>query len=48
LGYIDDAIINQREFYELPKDIEFFPEDLENERVFLERILESENGYYFC
>ncbi len=43
LGYIDDITINQREFDELPKDIEFFPEDLENGRVILEGILESEN-----
>ncbi len=43
LGYIDDITINQREFDELPRDIEFFPEDLKDERVILEGILESEN-----
>lgn len=42
LGYIDDISINNREFTSLNKrTIEFYPEDLKDEKIIIEGLLES-------
>ena len=41
VGYIDDITINDREFDELPEEIEFYPEDLQDSKVYISGILES-------
>lgn len=43
IGFVDDIIINGREFDELPREIEFYPEDLEDGKVTITGILESED-----
>ncbi len=43
IGYVDDITINGREFDELPKEIEFYPEDLKNGKVIVEGLLESDD-----
>lgn len=42
-GFVDDITVNSREFEELPKDIEFYQEDLKDGKVVVEGILESDD-----
>jgi len=43
IGFIDEVTINGREFDSLPKSIEFYPEDLQDGKVVIGGILESES-----
>ena len=43
ISFIDDITINGREFEELPRDIEFYPEDLKDGKVIVQGLLESED-----
>ncbi len=43
IGYVDDITINNREFDELPREIEFYPEDLKDGKVIVQGILESDD-----
>jgi len=42
-SYVDSITINDREFDELPDDVEFYPEDLKDGKVIVQGILESED-----
>ena len=42
-SFVDEISINEREFDELPREIEFYEEDLKNGKVIVEGILESED-----
>jgi len=43
IGFVDEITINDREFDELPRDIEFYSDDLEDGKVIVRGILESED-----
>jgi hypothetical protein len=42
-SFVDSITINDREFDELPNEVEFYPEDLKDGRVIVQGILESED-----
>ena len=43
ISFVDDITINGREFDELPKEIEFYSDDIKNGKVIVEGLLESED-----
>jgi len=42
-SFVDSITINDREFEELPSEVEFYPEDLKDGKVIVQGILESED-----
>ena len=42
-SFVDSITINDREFDELPNEVEFYPEDLKDGKVIVQGILESED-----